>query len=245
MPSLEVLIFAPLIVAGAYVIFAVSGFGLGLITMPLLAHLFPLKFAIPMMVMLDFIGSISMGLKLRADIHTLELKLLLPFLIVGMGVGVFLLLALSQDILLAVLGVFILAYGVLYVSGKQPTLRVGRWAAGPAGVLAGTASAMFGVGGPVCVMYLGMRGATLEQIRATIPTIFIFTTIARMIFYFAAGLYTLTVLYTSLALLPAMMLGLWLGHRLHLNLSREQLVRILGALLVVSGGSLLFRAAGA
>src|SRR5688572_13833914 len=176
MPPLEVLIFAPLVMVAAYIIFGISGFGLGLITLPLLAHLFPIKFAIPMMVVLDFIGSISMGLKLRADIQKRELTLLVPFMIAGMAIGAFLLLALPADMLLAVLGVFILAYGVLYVSGKQPTFRVGRWASAPAGVLAGTASGMFGVGGPVVVMYMGMRGSTLEQIRATIPVIFIFTT---------------------------------------------------------------------
>ena len=65
-----------------------------------------------------------------------------------------------------------------------------------------------------------------------------------MLIYLGAGLYTLSVLYASLALLPAMMLGLWIGHRLHVNLSREQLFRIIGALLVVSGASLLVRAVG-
>jgi hypothetical protein len=37
-------------------------------------------------------------------------------------------------------------------------------------------------------------------------------------------------------------LGIFLGNRLRVSLSREQLVRIIGALLVVSGVSLLFRA---
>src|SRR5688572_2803279 len=244
MPPVEVLICVPLIVAAAYVIFGISGFGLGLITLPLLAHFIPIKFAIPMMVGLDFIGSISMGMKLRADVQKRELTLLLPFLIVGMSIGAFLLLELPTGILLGVLGIFIVAYGVLYVSGKQPTLRVGRWACAPAGTLAGIASAMFGVGGPVFVMYMGMRGMTLEQIRATIPVIFIMTTVVRMLIYLAAGLYTLSVLYASLALLPAMMFGLWIGHRLHVNLSREQLFRIIGALLLVSGASLLVRAIG-
>jgi uncharacterized membrane protein YfcA len=113
----------------------------------------------------------------------------------------------------------------------------------PVGIFAGTTSSMFGVGGPIYVMYLTARGSTLEQIRATMPVIFIFTTIARIIIFAAAGLFTANVLYSCAALLPVMVLGMWLGNRLHLNLSREQLARIIGALLLVSGGSLLLRAA--
>jgi uncharacterized membrane protein YfcA len=91
-------------------------------------------------------------------------------------------------------------------------------------------------------MYLTARGSTLEQIRATMPVIFIFTTIARIIIFAIAGLFTAQVLYTVAALLPIMLLGVLLGNRLHVNLSREQLVRVIGVLLVASGVSLLWRA---
>ena len=101
---------------------------------------------------------------------------------------------------------------------------------------------MFGVGGPIYVMYLTARGSTPEHIRATVPVIFIFTTIARIVIFALAGLFTANVLYTAAALLPLMVLGMWLGHHLHLNMSREQLVRIIGVLLVGSGISLLVRA---
>ena len=243
MPPLDALILAPLIVVTAYVIFGLSGFGSTLVAVPLLAHLFPLKFVIPMMVVLDCIGSISMGLRLRADVNRRELVPLLPFMLAGMLAGAFLLLRLRAEILLGGLGVFVLAYGAFYVTGREAKARIGRWAVAPVGIFAGTTSSMFGVGGPIYVMYLTARGSTLEQIRATTPVIFIFTTIARIIIFSAAGLFTASVLYTSAALLPVMALGMWLGNRLHLNLSRQQLARIIGALLVLSGGSLLLRAA--
>ena len=109
MPPLEVIILAPLIVVTAYVIFGLSGFGSTLVAVPLLAHLFPLTFVIPMMVVLDCIGSISMGFRLRADVNKPELKPMLPFMIVGMLAGVFLLLSLPAELLLGGLGVFVLA----------------------------------------------------------------------------------------------------------------------------------------
>ncbi|MDB5905013.1 MAG: permease [Betaproteobacteria bacterium] len=243
MPPIEVLVIAPLVILTAYVIFGISGFGSTIIAVPLLAHLYPIKFVIPMVVTLDCIGAISMGLRLRADVDRRELVPLLPFLAVGLLIGALLLLRLPAELLLGGLGVIVVGYGLLYASGRQPRVRVGRWAAPPVGIFAGTTSSMFGVGGPIYVMYLTARGSTAEQIRATVPVIFIFTTIARIAIFFAAGLFTLEVLYTAAALLPVMVLGMWLGHHLHLSLTREQLVRIIGALLVASGTSLVIRAA--
>ncbi len=242
MPPLEVLVFAPLIVITAYIIFGISGFGSTIIAVPLLAHLYPLQFVIPVIVLLDCIGAISMGARLRADVNKAELTPLFPFLVVGMLVGAFLLLKVRAELLLGGLGVCVLIYGTLFALGKQPTFRLKRWTAAPVGLFAGTTSAAFGVGGPIYVMYLTARGATPEQVRATVPVIFIFTTIARIAIFTVAGLFSREVLYSAAALLPIMILGMWIGHHLHLNMSREQLVRIMGALLVLSGVSLLVRA---
>jgi len=128
-PPLEVFVFAPLIVLTAYVIFGISGFGSTLIAVPLLAHLFPLKFVIPMMVILDCIGSISMGFRLRADVNRHELVPLLPFMLTGMIAGVFVLLSVPGGVLLGVLGVLVLAYGLLYISRKDAIVRFARWSA--------------------------------------------------------------------------------------------------------------------
>jgi uncharacterized membrane protein YfcA len=242
MPSIAALIFTPLIVITAYIIFGISGFGSTIIAVPLLAHLFPLKFVIPMVVLLDCIGAVSMGLRLRADVNKAEIAPLFPFLVIGMLIGAFLLLKVRAELLLAGLGVCVFAYGLLFALGKQPKFRLSRWAAAPVGLFAGTTSAAFGVGGPIYVMYLTARGSTPEQIRATVPVIFIFTTITRIAIFAVAGLFSREIFYAAAALLPVMALGLWIGHHLHLNMTRDQLVRVIGALLVASGISLVIKA---
>ena len=242
MPAAAVIVFSAVVVLTAYIIFGLSGFGSTLIAVPLLAHLYPIQFVIPMIVLLDCVGAISMGVRLRADVNKAELVPLLPFLAVGLLLGAFLLLRVPPTVLLAGLGTVVVAYGLLYASGKQPRFRVARWTAAPVGLFAGMTSSMFGVGGPIYVMYLTARGSSPEHIRATVPVIFIFTTIARIAIFAVAGLFTLRVLYTAAALLPLMALGMWLGHHLHLNMSREQIVRVIGVLLVGSGVSLLVRA---
>ncbi len=243
MPSLEILVFAPLIVILAYTIFGISGFGSTLIAVPLLALLFPdLRFVIPVVVVMDCITAISMGLRLRADVNRREFMPLLPFLLVGLGVGVFLLVRLPSTVLLLALGFFAIAYGVTYMRGGPPRFKLGRWAAAPVGLFAGTTSAAIGVGGPIYVMYLASRGSTPEQIRATTPVIFVFTTITRIAMFAVAGLFSREVVITAGVLLPIALAALHLGNRLHLNLPKETTIRLIGGLLALSGLSLLVRA---
>ncbi len=242
MPSPEIIVFVPLIVLLAYLIFGISGFGSTLIAIPLLAHLMPLTFAIPMVVVLDCVSAISMGLKLRADVSRSEFVPMLPFLLAGLLVGAFVLLNVPARWLLLVLGVFVLVFSADFLLQRKSRLRLPRWTVAPIGLLAGTTSSAFGVGGPIYVFYFAARGASPEQIRATVPAVFSFTSVARIAIFAGVGLYNREVLMATAALLPVMALGLWCGHRLHGRLTRDQALRIVGTLLLLSGVSLVLRA---
>jgi len=240
----QILIFAPLIVFAAYVVFGISGFGSTLIAVPLLAHLFPLKFVVPFFVILDCVGAINMGLRLRADVMRSELMLLIPFMAAGIIAGVWLLVQLRPELLLGGLGVFVVLFGVSYVLKSGKGFPLPRWAAAPIGAFGGATSAVFGIGGPIYVFYLAGRGGGPTEIRATMPVVFMFTTLVRIVLFIVAGLYSPAALVAAAALMPVMALGIWAGHHLHLNLSRDTVIRVMGALLVVSGISLIVRALG-
>jgi uncharacterized membrane protein YfcA len=238
----EILLLAPLIVFGAYVVFGISGFGSTLIAVPLLAHLFPLKFVVPFFVLIDCVGAFNMGLRLRADVMRRELLLLLPFMALGVLAGVWLLVRVSPELLLGGLGLFVVFFGLSYVIRRGTGFPLPQWSAAPIGTFGGATSAVFGIGGPIYVFFLAGRQATPTQIRATMPMIFMFTTVARIALFIAAGLYSPASLVAAVALLPVMALGVWTGHHLHLNLSQQTVIRVMGGVLVLSGISLLFRA---
>ena len=241
-PDIPILIFAPLIILIAYLMFGMSGFGSTLIAVPLLAHLMPLKFVIPVVVVLDCVSAISMGLKLRADVWKAEFVPMLPFLLVGLLMGAFVLLKVPTQWLLLGLGGFVLLFGANYLINRTSMIRLPRWAVAPIGLFAGTTSSALGVGGPLYVFYFTARGATPEQIRATVPAVFSFTTVARIAIFASVGLFNVQMLIAAAALLPVMALGLWCGHRLHGRLTRDQAIRIIGGLLLLSGASLIVRA---
>lgn len=241
--SFEVLLFAPLILFGAYLIFGIAGFGSTLISVPLLAHLLPLKFVIPVVVLLDCVSAISLGVKLRADVWKTEFTPMLPFLLAGLALGAYVLVKMPTQTLMLVLGCFVLYFGTRYLIDKKSMMRLPRWTVAPIGLFAGATSSALGVGGPIYVFYFTARGATSEQIRATVPAVFGYTTVARIFIFAVIGLFTQEMLITAAMMLPVMALGTWCGHKLHGRLSREQAVRVVGGLLVLSGASLLLRAA--
>ena len=240
----HILILAPLIVFAAYVVFGISGFGSTLVAVPLLAHIFPLKFVVPFFVILDCVGAFNMGLRLRADLMRREILLLLPFMAIGILAGVYLLVRVSPELLLGGLGLFVVFFGASYVAKSGKGFPLPHWSGAPIGLFGGATSAMFGIGGPIYVFFLAGRKATPTQIRATMPVIFMFTTVARIALFIAAGLYSPAALVAAAALLPVMALGVWTGHHLHLNLSQETVIRVMGVLLVLSGISLIVRAMG-
>lgn len=239
----DTLLIAALVVAGAFVVFGITGFGSTILAVPLLAHLLPLKFVIPMFVLLDFGAALRTGFKFHSTIAVRELVWLVPFMLAGIVAGVFLLVSLPGELILLSLGVFVLGYGLYAASGREPRLRLSRWWALPVGAFGGVISALFGAAGPLYVIYLGARGLDTAQVRATMSVVFMITTGTRIILFALAGLFAQPGVLTSAAVFAVPMLaGLWIGHHMHVTLSRKRLMQVIGSLLILSGGSLVVRA---
>jgi hypothetical protein len=239
----EILLATGLIVLAAYFIRGISGFGSGLIAVPLLAHLLPLTFVVPMILVTDVTASLVLGTQTRKHMRWDELRPLIPFSILGVLAGTTLLVNLPIAPLLATLGVFVLLFGIRNILNLHGTRSVSRWWAAPAGLTGGTIGALFGTGGPPYVIYLNHRLHDKGELRATFSGLFLIEGGLRIAAFLIAGLLLNSeLLLAILAALPLVTLGLFLGNRVHIGLSPAQMQRILGTILVVSGTSLLWRA---
>lgn len=241
--ELDTLLFITAISFVAYVLFALSGFGSNLVTTPLLGHFYPLTYVLPMMVTLDLVAAMRVGFQSRGHLLKRELAWLLPSLGAGIVAGTTLLVNLPPALALGTLGAVILAYGLYSINDRPPAFRLPQWAALPCGFAGGVLSALFGTGGPVYVTYLAARGHDPRQVRSTITVLLSVIALTRIGIYMLYGLYSQeNLLLYALAAAPVMLAGIWLGHRLHLNLSRRRLIQCMAVLLIASGISLLLRA---
>lgn len=210
---------------------------------PLLALLFPLKFVVPFILLLDFTGSLLLGGANRKQVNWTELKPLMPGAIIGVVLGVTLLVHLDKSVLLIALGLFILAFAIRNLLNLHGDKLVSRIWAIPAGITGGMVSALFGTGGPPYVIYLTHRIRDKGIFRATTSLLFLMEGGLRGVVFALAGLlFQPGLLRAYLFGLPVMALGLWLGSRVHVGITQAQMTRLIGVLLLASGMALLWKA---
>jgi uncharacterized membrane protein YfcA len=231
------------VVTSAYFIRGITGFGSALISVPLLALSYPLKFAIPLILALDFTASLALGGLNRKQTAWNEIKILLPAGLIGGAIGVVALLKLPATPVLIALGAFTMFFGFRNVFGLNPAGQIHQGWALPAGLAGGATGALFGVGSPPYVMYLSRRLADKSQMRATFSWLIAVDGAARLIWFAIAGLLFDTKLLVAYAVcLIPMAFGLYSGNKVHLDMTSGGMLKAVGTLLVLSGALLFLKA---
>jgi uncharacterized protein len=238
-----VLALIPFVLLAAYTVFGATGFGSSIITVPVLAHWFPLTFAVPLVTALDCVATANAGVRQwrRADLR--ELRRLLPAVFAGIALGTTLLVRLPRGFALLALGVFVAGYGVHMLLGRhewRPLRPAWAW---PIGICGGSFSVMFGTGGPIYMVYLASRIHDKTTLRATSSLLVLVSVLIRTGVFVVTGLLLkVPLLVTAAVLLPLMFAGYALGNRLHFTLSRGGFMKLIAALLAINGVSLVVRA---
>jgi hypothetical protein len=231
-----------LIAFGGSFIFGITGFGSALLTIPLATHLVPLPFALAMFSLLDLTNAFRIGTENRKEAVRAEWQRLLPTIVLGTVIGMTLLINLPRAAAMVALGTFVLIVAWLNLTrGAAVGMISQRWAlvAGATGGITGT---LFGAGGPPYAMYLSRRGLTTAQLRATMGMCSMFSIGLRVTAFTISGLLMSAKPWLwALAVLPASMAGLWVGGKAFRFFSRDVLLRVIGAMLVASGLSLIVR----
>jgi len=224
----------------AYVIKGLSGFGSGLVAIPLLAFFLPLPFIVPVLALLSYTGTVYQSVTYRRDVVWRDLWPLLPFSLAGITIALWLLVNADVTVLTFMLGVFIFCYAVYSLLPHDIKSGSRFWAV-PAGAFAGLIGALFGTGGPFYVLYLKMRKVTKQQFRATITMIFLVDGGIRIFGYFYSDLFTIKMLVLALLLLPVLMLAMYVGQHIHIKINDRRFNQVVSTLLLMSGLSLAIK----
>jgi uncharacterized membrane protein YfcA len=233
-------LYCVLVVFAAYLIRGVAGFGSGLIAVPFLSLAAPVPVVVPLVVTLDYIGSAGQGLRNLDQVAWRAQLLLIPFMIVGIGMGLFVLHTVPSGLLARALGAFVIGFALYQWLPGSP-LRGMPGLAAVGGVLGGLAGTLFGTGGPFYVIYLRLRDLDKSALRATFATNFLLDGGIRLAAYVVMGLYGQTTLLAAALALPVAAVALLAGGRIHTGLSQPTFMRLISLLLLVGGVSLLLR----
>lgn len=234
-------VLAIVIIFFAYTVKGLSGFGSGLIAIPLLAFMFPLSFIVPVLGLLSYSGTVMQSIHLRKQVVWRDMLPLMPFSLLGIFIAIWLLVNVETNNLVITLGIFILLYSI-YSLLPLPIPAGGRRWAIVAGSCGGMVGALFGTGGPFYVVYLKMRQLDKGQFRATIAMIFLVDGGARIVGYALSGLFTQQTLSLSLILFPILLLGMYVGHHIHIQIDQKRFNQAISVILMMSGAMLLYKA---
>ncbi|CFR25736.1 sulfite exporter TauE/SafE family protein [Yersinia kristensenii] len=233
-------IFSTMVVA--YIIFGITGFGSSLIASPVLALFIPVAKIVPLLAIIDMVAAITNVARHSRHADIVELKRLVPLMIIGSLIGATVLLRTRPDILLLALGIFVILYAIYSLNRRKPQGQFQPAAAIPFGLIGGIFSALFGSGGFIYAIYLSGRITSKDNLRITQTTLIGLSTLTRVILFALAGVYMdLSILWMVLLLAPGMLVGLTIANKISLGISREKLIRIINILLLISGTALLVR----
>ncbi len=242
--SVPELLFFCLVIILSYAIRGSAGFG-G-VTVPLLALFMSLKVVVPMV---TFLGLVSSWVILSKDYRYVDWRVtlrILPSCLIGVLLGLYFFKTLDAHALARALGYVVLAYGGyswwLTVRPAASTKLPLKTILPVTGTIAGFVGTMFGaMAGMFFAIYLDLLKFAKNEFRATASAILFALGIFRGLGYIAIGAYDRDALIACAAALPLMVIGIFLGNRIHANLNQLMFKRLIAGMMIASAVPLILR----
>jgi uncharacterized protein len=220
----------------------VSGFGLGLIVMPVMSAVVGLDQARPLMVLIAVSMQVAMMIRSRQalSLRTVGVMSLMGF--AGLPLGVWLGESgwFSEPVLLTVLAVLVIMYALYALfAPRVPELKTDR-AMGPFAFTSGVLSGAYNVGGPPIVLYADARRWSADEMRSNLQGFFMLKGLILIVAHTVAGNFTPAVWTSFVWSIPAMGIGLGAGFAMYGRINEHRFRQIVQVLLVAIGFKMLF-----
>lgn len=232
------------VLVASYALRGSTGFG-GFAAMPLLALVIPLKVLVPVWTLLTISSSATLFGKDRRHVSMALILRILPSCTLGIALGLYLFKVLDAALLARGLGVLVTGYGLYalwQMRGTGGARKPPRSVATAASFLAGAVGTIFGTMASIFfAIYMDAIRVTKEQFRGTLAALMMTLAVVRGIGYFAVGEFGRESLLLFAAALPFMLLGIFLGDRIHTGISETAFRRMVCAILILSGIPLMLK----
>jgi uncharacterized membrane protein YfcA len=222
----------------AFLIRGLTGFGSGLLMVPLLFLFLDTKLVVPTAASLAVLCGIFLisTFQTRKWVRKDVLLMMILGVLVGMPVGTYVLASCRSSLLKCLFGVFLSGYALkMLFGGKGKDKDIKNYVGLIAGFLGGCLGGMFGTGGPPIVIYLNRKIKDKRTFRATLILYFLVANTWQFMTQCYAGLITREVLKFIAYLLPAFIIGNLVGSILHIKINQVLFNRIVALVLLTTG----------
>lgn len=225
------------------------GFGEALVAVPLLAMLMPVQVAAPVAVLVSITVAAVVIVRDWRQIQWRSAARLVLASLFGIPVGLWLLTAVPEAWVKALLGGVIIAFSGFCLINRSPLrLATDKLAtdklAALFGFVAGVLGGAYGMNGPPLVAYGMFRGWSPPEFRATLQGYFLPASVVVMAGYAMTGLWTAAVTCWYVLALPVIAVAILAGRGANRRLERQVFLRCTHVGLILVGVVLLWQAIG-
>ncbi len=216
------------------------GFGDALIAMPLLAIMFSIKIATPIVAFSGFYISLIILIRNFRKINFNQIKKLIIFSILGIPIGVIYLSHTYEIIVKTILALTILIFAIAKLLNTEKFQIKSQKYDLIFGLTSGILGGAYNTNGPPIIIYGTLKKWTPEQFRIILQGIFLPTNLFIIISHGIAGLWTYTVITHFLYSLPLITLAFLIGRKLNKIIATEKFIKIIYIILILIAFTLLF-----
>ncbi len=246
---MEAILISAVILLGAFTQ-SLTGFGLALISVPLLSLFLDAKMAIPIAGLFGWLVTLPVVWKMRASVMWSNTCLLFIASIPGTLLGIYLLKRLPSYVILLAMGLVLVATALhtLFSPRTTPKTPHKAWA-----LLAGFCSGALGGGvgepGPPVIAYTAMQPWQADQAKATLLSFFMLQMLVTLAGFYSTGLLNHTIWQRFSWGIPGFIAGLSAGLLAYRYMQQKQipyhqlvhsLLLLIGCLLIYKGAWPLF-----
>jgi uncharacterized membrane protein YfcA len=221
----------------AGIVSGLTGFGLALISTPLLLFVYDPKTVVVLTAVLSVVINLAVVLDSWRDAERRLAMALLPPAFVGIVVGVEVLRAVDPDYIRLAVGVVVVFSALLLLRDIRLPGAQTRWGTVVAGSTSGALSTSTGLAGPPIVLLLASRNLPKHDFRGTSALYFLVMSLVGLAVLYFRGIFDVDQTPLALALIPAAFLGKAIGTALLKKVS-ERAFRTISLGIVILTGSL-------
>jgi uncharacterized membrane protein YfcA len=216
------------------------GFGLGLVSMPLLVALLGIQIAAPLVSIIGLMAEVVILLRYRQAISLGIVTQLTVAALFGIPLGIFAVRMIDGRIITTLLGIVVIAYALYaLLSPRLPKLAGKAWAyffGFTAGILGGA----YNTSGPPVIIYGNCRAWPPDEFKSNLQGFFLVNGLVIMTVHALSGNITNTVWQNVLLALPGAILGLLAGFTLSSRINPVLFRKLVLILLIILGLGLIF-----
>lgn len=235
MPALEILLLALIAVFIAGSVQGLTGFGFGIVAVPILTLFISPKLAAPV----TLLNSILLNTLIVQRTHTdIDLKRIWPLILAGLTgvpIGTWILVHADVDTLRIYIGVATTLIALFFLAGFSREVQREKLAFLPIGLLSGLMSGSINMAGPPVILFLTNQRVARHIFRATIVAYFLILGVFAIPWLALGGLLTRDALLTAAIVSPALVAGGLIGNRLVPSVDDTLVRRLTLAIVLLAG----------